>query len=221
MKRLCLALVGLAAFAGAATAADLSRPAPVPYYPKAPIMAPAYNWTGLYFGINGGGAFGTSAWTLDGSRNISGGLVGGTIGYNYQAGQAVFGLEGDLDWANINGTSTTACPAGCKTSDSWLSTVRGRLGYAADRFMPYVTGGVAFGNVSASAPGFATQTDTRTGWTLGAGIEGALVGNWTAKVEYLYVDLGNFNCGVGCGGLPADNVSFKTNIIRAGINYRY
>lgn len=223
MKRLCLALIGLTAFAGAATAADLSRPAPVPYYPKAPIMAPAYNWTGLYFGINGGGAFGTSVWDRNGSRDISGGLVGGTIGYNYQAGQAVFGLEGDLDWADINGTSSSAtCPLGCKTSDSWLSTVRGRLGFAADRFMPYVTGGVAFGNISASAPGFGTQSSDRAGWTLGAGIEAALVGNWTAKVEYLYVDLGSFNCGLSCGGgLATDNVSFKSNILRAGINYRY
>ncbi len=134
----------------------------------------------------------------------------------------MFGLEGDLDWADINGTSTTNCPAGCKTSDTWLSTVRGRLGYAADRFMPYVTGGAAFGNIRASAPGFGTQSDTKTGWTLGGGLEAALVGNWTAKVEYLYVDLGSFNCGISCGaGLATDNVSFKSNILRAGLNFRY
>jgi outer membrane immunogenic protein len=185
-------------------------------------MAPIYNWTGLYFGINGGGAFGTSAWDLTGSRDISGGFIGGTIGYNYQVGQAVFGVEGDIDWADINGTTTTGCPLGCKTSDSWLSTARGRLGYAADRFMPYVTGGAAFGDIRASTPGFGTQSSDKAGWTLGAGLEGALVGNWTAKVEYLYVDLGRFNCGVSCGaGLATDNVSFKSNILRAGINYRY
>jgi outer membrane immunogenic protein len=221
MKRLCLSLIGLVAFTGAAAAADLSRPAPAPYY-KAPMVAPVYNWTGLYFGINGGGAFGTSSWDLTGSRDTSGGLVGGTIGYNWQAAQTVFGLEGDLDWADINGTSTTNCPGGCKTSDSWLSTVRGRLGYAADRFLPYVTGGAAFGDIRASAPGFGTQSDTKAGWTLGAGLEAALVGNWTAKVEYLYVDLGSFNCGVSCGGgLASDNVSFKSNILRAGVNFRY
>jgi outer membrane immunogenic protein len=221
MKRLCLSLIGLVAFTGAAAAADLSRPAPAQYY-KAPIATPVYNWTGLYFGINGGGAFGSSSWDLTGSRDTSGGLVGGTIGYNWQSAQTVFGLEGDLDWADINGTSSTNCPGGCKTSDSWLSTVRGRLGYAADRFLPYVTGGAAFGDIRAQAPGFGTQSDTKAGWTIGGGLEAALVGNWTAKVEYLYVDLGSFNCGVSCGGgLASDNVSFKSNILRAGLNFRY
>lgn len=222
MKRLCLAFIGLAAFAGAAAAADLSRPAPQSYYKAAPVVAPIYNWTGLYFGINGGGAFGSSSWDRTGSRDTSGGLVGGTIGYNWQFGQTVLGLEGDLDWADINGTSTTNCPLGCKTSDSWLSTIRGRVGYAADRFLPYVTGGVAFGDIRAGTPGFATQSSDNVGWTIGAGLEAALVGNWTAKVEYLYVDLGSFNCGLSCGGgLATDNVSFKGNILRAGLNYRY
>jgi outer membrane immunogenic protein len=222
MKRLCLALIGVVAFAGAAAAADLARPEPVPYYPKAPVFVPPYSWTGFYVGINGGGGFGTSTWDSTGSRNISGGLVGGTVGYNYQFGQAVIGVEGDMNWADINGSTTNACPAGCKTSDSWLATVRGRLGYAADRFMPYVTGGAAFGDIRASTPGFPTATATNTGWTIGGGLEAALAGNWTAKVEYLYVDLGKFNCGLNCGaGLTADNVSFRTNLLRAGVNYRF
>ena len=97
MKRLCLALIGVVALAGAAAAADLARPAPVPYYPKAPVFVPPYNWTGFYIGINGGGGFGSSSWDSTGSRNISGGLVGGTVGYNYQFGQAVIGVEGDID----------------------------------------------------------------------------------------------------------------------------
>ncbi len=222
MKRLCLALIGVVAFAGAAAAADLARPEPVPYYPKAPVFVPPYSWTGFYVGINGGGGFGSSTWDSTGSRNISGGLVGGTVGYNYQFGQAVIGVEGDMNWADINGSTTNACPAGCKTSDSWLATVRGRLGYAADRFMPYVTGGAAFGDIRASTPGFPTASATNTGWTIGGGLEAALVGNWTAKVEYLYVDLGKFNCGLSCGaGLTADNVSFHTNLLRAGVNYRF
>ena len=221
MKRFCLALIGLAAVSGAAAAADLSRPPPTPYY-KAPIATPYYNWSGFYIGINGGGAFGSSAWDSTGSRNVSGGLVGGTVGYNYQVGQAVFGVEGDIDWSDINGTSTTACPLGCKTENTWLSTVRGRLGYAADRFMPFVTGGAAFGNVQATTPGFAGASDDRTGWTLGGGLEAALAPNWTGKVEYLYVDLGSFNCGLNCGsGLATDNVSFHTNILRAGLNYKF
>jgi outer membrane immunogenic protein len=221
MKRLCLALIGLVALASSAAAADLSRPAPVPYYPKAPVYVP-YSWTGFYVGLNGGGAFGNSNWDSTGNRNISGGLVGGTIGYNYQWGRAVFGVEGDIDWADINGSTNNSCPLGCKTSDTWLSTVRGRIGYAADRFMPFVTGGAAFGDIRASTPGFAAASSTNAGWTLGGGLEGAITQNWTAKVEYLYVDLGKFNCGLNCGaGLVNDNVSFHTNLLRAGVNYKF
>lgn len=226
MKRLCIVLfgitTGISAIAGAASAADLARPVPAPYYTKAPAFAPPYSWTGFYLGINGGGAFGSSSWDSTGSRDISGGLVGGTLGYNYQFGQAVVGVEGDIDWADINGTTSNACPGGCKTSDTWLSTVRGRLGYAADRFMPYVTGGAAFGDIRAQAPGLGQVGADRSGWTLGGGLEAALTTNWTAKVEYLYVDLGSFNCGLNCGaGLTTDNVSFHTNILRAGVNYKF
>jgi outer membrane immunogenic protein len=221
MKRVFIALVGLAALTGTAAAADLPpRPAPAPYY-KAPIAVPVYNWTGFYIGINGGGGFGRSQWDSTGGFNTSGGLVGGTLGYNYQFGQGVVGIEGDIDWADINGTTNNTCPFGCKTSDHWLSTVRGRLGYAADRFMPFVTGGAAFGDIRASTPGFAGANQTNAGWTVGAGLEFAIAGNWTAKAEYLYVDLGKFNCGISCGALVTDNVSFTTNIVRAGVNYRF
>jgi outer membrane immunogenic protein len=183
---------------------------------------PIYNWTGFYIGVNGGGGFGSSNWDSTGSRDVSGGLIGGTIGYNYQFGQVVAGIEGDVDWSGINGTTNNSCPPGCKTSNTWLATVRGRLGYAADRFMPFITGGAAFGNIEASIPGLAQTSSDNSGWTLGAGLEAALAPNWTAKVEYLYVDLGSFNCGLNCGaGLANDNVSFRTNILRAGVNYKF
>jgi outer membrane immunogenic protein len=222
MKRVIIASVAMLALGGAAAAADLPpAPGPAPYY-KAPVYAPAYNWSGFYIGINGGGAWGSSDWTTPGRFNTSGGLVGGTIGYNYQINQAVLGVEGDIDWADINGTvSTAACPVGCKTSDSWLSTVRARLGYAGDRFMPYVTGGGAFGDIKASAAGVGSGNSTNAGWTVGGGIEFAIVGHWTAKAEYLYVDLGNFNC-TACGGAAGtQNVSFTANVFRGGLNYRF
>ncbi len=216
MKRLFLAFLGSVALVGAAAAADLGPPQGN-YYKAPEVYAPPYTWTGFYLGINGGGGFGRSNWGGVGSFNTSGGLVGGTIGYNYQVGSAVFGAEGDIDWADINGTG----PLGVRTKDSWLSTVRGRLGYAAGRFMPYVTGGAAFGNIQASAPGFPGATATNVGWTIGAGLEFGLVGNWTLKAEYLYVDLGKFNCGFSCGLTPVENVSFTTNVVRAGLNYRF
>lgn len=219
MKRFNVACVGLLALTGAAAAADLGQPAPY-YKAPPPVYAPAYTWSGFYIGVNGGGAFGRSSWDSTGGFDTSGGLVGGTVGYNYQIGRAVLGIEGDIDWADINGTTTNLCAAGCKTSDSWLSTVRGRLGYAADRVMPFVTAGGAFGDIRASSPGLAGGSTANAGWTVGGGIEFAVVGNWTAKAEYLYVDLGKLSCGLGCGA-AIDNVSFTTNIVRGGINYRF
>jgi outer membrane immunogenic protein len=219
MMRWLVAGIALAALSALAQAADLP-PAPQSYY-KAPAFLPPYSWTGFYIGVNGGGALGRSNWDSVGGFDTTGGLVGGTIGYNYQYSSAVFGVEGDIDWSGLRGSTATAtCPAGCTTSDSWLSTIRGRLGYAAGRFMPYVTGGAAFGNFSATSPGFVGATTVNAGWTVGAGLEFAIAGSWTAKAEYLFVDLGKFNCGLNCGALT-DNVSFDANILRAGINYRF
>lgn len=222
MKRAFLALVSLAALTATAAAADLARPAPQTYYKAPAMVTQVYSWTGFYIGINGGGGFGRSTWDSTGGFNTSGGLVGGTVGYNYQFGQAVAGIEADIDWADINGSTTNGCVAGCKTSDNWLSTVRGRLGYAADRFLPFITGGAAFGDIKASTPGLPGADQTNAGWTLGGGLEFALAQNWTAKAEYLYVDLGKFNCGTSCNlATPTNNVSFTTNLVRAGVNYHF
>jgi outer membrane immunogenic protein len=223
MRRVLLASVGmltLTALVGPSGAADLPRRYN-PVVPPAPAFAPAYNWTGFYLGINGGGGWGHSAWTTTTGFDVSGGMIGGTAGYNWQMGQWVLGVEGDVDWTNFKGNTVVGCPFGCQTSNSWLATVRGRVGYAFDRFMPYVTGGVAFGDVRARTPGFAGLSDTNAGWTVGGGLEFAIYYNWTAKAEYLYVDLGNANCGIACGVVAPNNVSFRSNILRAGLNYRF
>ncbi|HEY4982925.1 MAG TPA: outer membrane protein [Pseudolabrys sp.] len=225
MKKVLLASVGLIALGVAsASAADIPRRQAMPA--RAPVyVTPPYSWTGFYVGINGGGGWGHSDWsnrfgTAD--AKLSGGLVGGTLGYNYQVGQAVFGLEGDIDWSNIRGTASNGLCAGinCETRNNWLGTARGRLGYAVDRFMPYVTGGAAFGDIKATPAGFGSTTTTKTGWTVGGGIEAALAGPWTAKLEYLYVDLGKGSCGAAVCGTATD-VNFRTNIVRAGLNYRF
>lgn len=207
MKKLLLASVGLVALGVAsASAADLPRREAMPT--KAPAyVSQMYNWTGAYVGINGGYAF-------SGSNDSDGWLVGGTIGYNFQSGgPLVWGIEGDLNWSDIDGTT-----AGRQVSNNWLGTVRGRLGYAmgpTGSWMPYVTGGVAFGDIEHSVPLFGSARDTKAGWVLGGGIEAALSGPWTAKVEYLYVDLGN---GPTVGGFGSN---LHTNIVRAGLNYRF
>lgn len=221
MKRLVFAGIGALAVMtvmGSANAADMSRRHAMPA--KAPMYEAPYNWTGFYVGINGGGGFGHSNWDAFATGfDTSGGLVGGTVGYNYQMGQVVFGLEGDGDWSNLRGSGVCA-GLSCETRNNWLATARGRLGYSFGRVMPFVTGGGAFGDIKSSLTGFGSQTTTRAGWTLGGGGEVAIAGPWTAKVEYLYVDLGKTNCGAAACGVPTD-VSFTSNIVRGGINYRF
>ncbi len=224
MKRLLFACVGalaLAGVVGTAGAADLSRPMPMK---AAPYAAPFYNWTGFYLGVNGGGGWGSSTWDSTGSFDVSGGLVGGTIGYNWQFGTWVLGLEGDIDWANIKGSTNAGCllGGGCSSENTWLGTTRGRIGYAFDRWLPYVTAGAAFGNVDATHPGATGLSSTQVGWTAGGGVELAVVNNVTAKVEYLHYDLGSFTCGLNCGnGLVNDQVSFSADVVRGGVNLRF
>ncbi len=221
MKRSLAAGLGLLALIVAmpASAADLPRGS-MPY--KAPAYVAQYNWTGFYLGINGGGGWGDSDWNNFAiSNSPSGGTIGGTAGYNWQGVGSpwVFGLEGDINWANFKDSS--ACGAlNCQTQNNWLGTVRGRAGYAFDRFLPYLTGGVAFGDVEANRTGFAGASDTNVGWTVGVGIEGVIAGNWTAKLEYLYVDLGDLTCSAAACG-AATNVDFSANVLRAGLNYRF
>jgi outer membrane immunogenic protein len=231
MKRLLIAGALALTAAGQALAADLPMPAPPPAY--VPVV-PYYNWSGFYIGVNGGGAFGNSNWTdpIDGPTgnfNVSGALVGGTLGFNYQIGPWVLGVEGDGDWTNLSGTTFNAsCTAvGCTTQSNWLATVRGRAGYAWDRVLFYGTGGGAFANVQGSAGALPFSSATQAGWTAGVGVEYAFAPNWTAKVEYLYVGLGNASCGFGScgGGSPATpvntTVSLNENVLRGGINFKF
>src|SRR5712692_9800194 len=224
MKRVivaCVGFLGLSAFAGAsATAADLPPRYQQPYA-RAPIYGPGYNWSGFYLGINGGGGWGRSQWDGIDRFNVSGGLIGGTIGYNWQINQFVLGVEGDIDWSGIRGSTTTLCAVGCDTRNHWLGTVRGRLGYAFDRFLPYLTAGLVLGDINATRPAFPGGSITTAGWTVGGGIEVGIVSNVSVKAEYLYVDLSNFNCGLNCGLTAAGDVSFYANIFRAGLNVRF
>jgi outer membrane immunogenic protein len=227
MKRILRASVAvgaLAGFIGSAIAADLPRQAPM--YKAPAYMAPVFNWTGAYIGINGGGGWGKSNWNGAGSDfDVSGGMIGATVGYNWQFGTWVIGGEADIDWSNIKGSSNAAgcAAAACETKNEFLSTIRGRVGYSFDRFMPYVTGGIAIGNIKASSPGFATVDDTKVGWTIGTGVEFAFAPQWTAKVEYLYVDLGEITCGAGtaCAFVGGNKADFYANIVRGGVNYRF
>ena len=221
MKRFTLmACAGLfaAAMACPSQAADIARPA----Y-KAPVYVAPFSWSGFYVGINGGYGWGDSDWSspiTTGHPKPNGGLVGGTLGYNLQTGNWVWGIEGDMDWADIKDTDHTGtglCGSlGCETDNRWLATVRGRIGYAFDRWMPYFTGGGAFGDVKMSTAAGTSQTDTRAGWTVGGGVEWAFIGNWSAKLEYLYVDLNDSTFTIT--GIQNGN---RFGLIRAGVNYHF
>lgn len=191
--------------------------------PRASVpVAPIYDWTGLYLGLNGGGTWGHSTWSSPptGDFNVAGGLIGGTVGYNWQTGKMVFGAEADLAASTAKGNSAANCPNGCETSQNWLGTARGRVGYAFDRFLPYLTAGGAAADIKANRPGFAGASMTKFGWTAGAGLEFSVKGNWTAKAEYLHIDLGDMACGTACG-TASNSVTLRENVVRAGLNYRF
>lgn len=249
MKRWVLAGALAFAAAGHTLASDLPPPGAPPAPPRAPAayvpaITPVYNWGGIYFGFNLGYGFGTSNWTdpnnfsglgSTGCFNLTGFLVGPTVGANFQTDGFVYGVEADFDGSWIDGKKSSAfCgnvgfgpSAQCETKNFWFATARARLGYAVDRVLFYGTGGGALGNVSSGING-SFQRSTKGGWTAGAGVEAALTDNITARVEYLYMKLQNGsctnggNCGVNASSVPAnDTVKFSTSMVRLGIDYKF
>jgi outer membrane immunogenic protein len=239
----------LAAATGQALAADLPQPAPPPVHAPAPYFAPVYNWAGIYAGINGGYGFGSSTWSDpansagggSGNFHTNGGQIGGTLGVNFQVRNLVVGVETDLDWQGEKGTSgegnlfcaapvtaTGATGLSCNTKSDWIGTFRGRIGGAIDRLLFYATAGGAYGNVQASLSSLPTQSTTRFGWSAGAGVEAAFSQNWTAKIEYLWADLGHgasCNTAASCGfdptGVANNSVKFTESMLRVGLNYKF
>ncbi|MGD9805465.1 MAG: outer membrane protein [Hyphomicrobiaceae bacterium] len=179
---------------------------------------PRYLWTGMYVGAQAGYGWGSSVHTdsfsaSSGRFDMDGFVGGGTLGYNLQAGQIVWGIETDISFVDVSGSGG---PLNLYTSSvDWLWTVRGRLGVDLNGWMPYVTGGLAVADVYASALG-SSNSDTLMGYTIGGGLEIKLDRSWSTKVEYLFVDLGDLR-------LPATvRADFdELRIVRAGINYKF
>jgi outer membrane immunogenic protein len=211
MKRILIAGAFALAVGGPALAADLPPPPPRAPATYVPTTVPYYNWGGIYIGVNAGYGFGTVTPSPAGSVAFSpsGFLVGSTLGANFQAGAFVFGLEGDIDYSGVT-TTMPAADGGGTFNSRWIATARGRAGYAIDRVLLYVTGGGAFANLQ--APGITT---TGTGWTAGAGVEFALAQNWTAKAEYLFVDIPNASIAAGA------SAKFTESMARVGVNYKF
>lgn len=199
--------------------------------------APAFTWTGLYAGLNAGYGFGDADTTLvvGGASNpfsskYDGFIGGAQLGYDWQAGSVVFGVEADVNYADVSGSKLIPSTTVTATNTlEWFGTVRGRIGYAFDRVMPYVTGGFAFGKNKLEVRDVATNvlvTDfaTHRGWAFGGGVEVAAGANWSAKVEYLHVDLGSKNSYLadtigGAGSFMSADLKF--GLVRGGINYRF
>jgi outer membrane immunogenic protein len=249
MKRLLFA--GALAFvaAGQALAADLPPPAPPP--PRAPAayvptIVPVYNWTGFYVGGNAGYAFASNLSstgcitgpTLDpalvstcpgtiGASSASGFAGGGQIGGNVQWNALVLGLEGDWQWSGQRSTVTGPDLSGT-VKLPWFATARARVGVAADRVLFYATGGAAWMDVNTTVNETATATalgntsNTQIGWTAGAGVEWAFAQNWTARVEYLFMDFTpSSTVTFPSGGTLTQNITIKDNLVRGGINFKF
>ncbi len=242
-----LSLVAAAAFVastGLSSAADLPRKAPA-YVPPAPV----WSWTGFYVGVNAGGSIGrdpTSFFTgpaggpfttLVATHTMSpaGFIGGGQVGYNWQfAPNWVLGVEGDFQGASQKDLSCVGdCGGGGGTvitasqKIEWFATARARLGYTNGDWLWYITGGGAWAKVNNElvvSGGVPATTFDQSGWTIGGGVETHLAGGWTAKLEYLYLDLGSFSdIAVSAAGFTGalQTSDVRDHIIRVGINYKF
>ena len=205
------------------SAADMGLPlkaAPV-------VAAPVWSWTGFYIGGNVGAGWGTTETTADigtavaplitpatvafslpiSSQTVNGFLGGGQIGWNWQTGVFVFGVEGDVEWENLKGSGPCVVLFQCNVNHNWQADITGRVGVVAfDRALVYIKGGAvwqhssySFGNsIAVTVPGTAVSasanasaSDTRMGWLLGTGLEYGFLPNWSAKIEYNFEDFGS------------------------------
>ena len=204
MSKLAFAAVAVMA-TGLASAHAADLPYGSPYTVNQPLNA--FSWAGPYLGGNLGYDWGS----VDNNPTKPSGFLGGVqAGYNWQSGQWVFGVEGDLQ---ANGAEDTFAP--WKFSNPWFGTVPGRLGYALNNILFYGTAGLAFGSVRAETFGL-SESHTNAGWTAGVGAEFGVAQNWTAKVEYLYVNLSDERFSVT--GMPN---GYQFGLIRAGVNYHF
>lgn len=255
MKSLFVAsLAGVALASSAAMAADL--PVKAPIY-KAP--PPVYSWAGFYLGVNIGGSWGratdraeftpaagAAALIARDTTHPNGVIGGGQLGYNWQTGPVVFGIETDIQGSGQRGTATVGgvtatCGVPCSVTETdgvtWFGTTRGRLGYSWGEWMAYVTGGAAYAGINTIGTenfvggvvpllALTNGTTTRAGWTVGGGVEGRLTGAWSWKIEYLHMDFGTANFAFAeppplAPGTVAQSIRVTDDVVRVGVNYHF
>ena len=197
-------LTASAVMATAAHAADQTQ-----------IGASSHNWSGIYVGLQAGGAW-ARADGGDYHVDMSGGAIGAYVGANWQSGNWVVGIEGDVNYTSNEGTYTDG-PASVDVGTEWQGAIRGRLGYVFDRVLVYGAGGLAISEVYVDALPILDKTETFTGWTVGGGVEYAFAQNWTTRLDYRYSDYGGSNFGL----TGAEEMELTEHALRVGIGYRF
>lgn len=217
IKKILLATVAVAALGTAsASAADLAAHR---QYTKAPPMEALPTWAGFYIGAMGG--YGSED---GGFASMKGGFAGGTIGYNWQQGSLVYGLEADAAWADISASVNGFVPGlglvGVSSKIDATGTVRGRIGYAFGPTLVYATGGYAWADNKLSASALGTSiSDSQflSGYAVGAGLEYMIAPKWSFKAEYLYKSFDGksyFN-----GSVPTGDLNLHS--VQVGVNYHF
>ena len=231
MKRSFLAGLALMAVVVAAPASAADLPRSMPY--KAPAYVTAYNWTGFYLGAHVGygwadfGGFDPVTGATTGSRSANGFIYGGQLGFNYQLGSWVLGIEGEFTFGDVKDREELGGGSFAEIKLEHIYTAAARIGYAFDRTLLYGKIGGAWTQEKynfAVLGGTATGSVDRSGWLLGVGLEYAFLANWTAKIEYNYMDLGSKTVTLTTtGGLVAlpVNVDLDVQTIKAGFNYKF
>jgi outer membrane immunogenic protein len=249
MKKYLLGVVGLIALSAPAFAADLP---PAPVY-KTPVMTPAYyDWSGFYVGLNAGGGSSHNCWdnvnalgvptipsVREGCHNATGGVAGGQIGFRWQSGAWVFGVEGQGDWASLRGNNASITGAALlgtplltnQTKIDAIGLLTGQIGYAWDAVLFYVKGGAAVtdarynGLITGTNTLIDTARETRWGGAAGAGIEFGFAPNWSVGVEYDHLFMGNRNITFTFNGLGAlsriDRITQDVDMGTVRVNYRW
>lgn len=231
--RIFLLKSAVAGLALGAVSADVARAADTAIPVKAPRTVPVFDWSGLYVGGHagyGGGSFGPATNPLPQQgvffpHSITGLIGGFQAGYNVQLqNNWLLGVEADISFTSPLDRPKLV-PAPFNTTFDYFSTVRGRVGYAVGTWLPYVTGGLAWGRtrVDLNDPAgdvIANKSRVHLGWVAGTGLEVALGGNWSGKVEYNYIDLGARTYGLGDVPLPDVAVDPKIHTVKVGLNYR-
>ena len=229
MKKLLLTTTALVVLASPALAADLAaRP-----YTKAPppVMAAIYDWSGFYIGVNGGGGWTHNTWDVvgggrEGSHDSSGGTIGGQVGYRWQMGQFVFGVEAQGNWADFSGDNQSALfGTRNRTKTDAFGLFTGQVGYAFNNVLVYAKGGAAITSntytiTNAATGAFLGSNDnTRLGGVVGAGLEYGFAPNWSLGVEYdhLFMDRQT----VSFGALGSDSIKQDADLFTARLNYRF